>query len=200
MRWVSPFGNLRINAHLQLPEAYRSLSRLSSAPDAKAFPLYSLQLDLVAADSVSLASAFGESSLSPSQLLSLGNLWISSRFWCLPERATSIHSSKVTLRFGHLWFSKEKLELCRLPFGFNCSNRYPSTIRSSTIKVFNLSVACSNTIKSNLSLVQFSRCRSLTSFEIRFECSTPVEHSNLTLIGGPEWARTTDLPLIRRTL
>ena len=41
-RWVSPFGNLRINAHLQLPEAYRSLSRPSSAPDAKAFPLRSL--------------------------------------------------------------------------------------------------------------------------------------------------------------
>ena len=40
-RWVSPFGNLRINAHLQLPEAYRSLSRPSSAPDAKAFPLRS---------------------------------------------------------------------------------------------------------------------------------------------------------------
>ena len=40
-RWVSPFGNLRIYAHLQLPEAYRSLSRPSSAPDAKAFPLRS---------------------------------------------------------------------------------------------------------------------------------------------------------------
>ena len=43
---VSPFGNLRINAYLQLPEAYRSLSRPSSAPDAKAFPLRSFQLDL----------------------------------------------------------------------------------------------------------------------------------------------------------
>ena len=29
------------NAYVQLPEAYRSLSRLSSAPDAKAFPLRS---------------------------------------------------------------------------------------------------------------------------------------------------------------
>ena len=29
---VSPFGNLRINAYLQLPEAYRSLSRPSSPP------------------------------------------------------------------------------------------------------------------------------------------------------------------------
>ena len=46
LQWVSPFGNLRIKAHLQLPEAYRSLSRPSSAPDAKAFPLRSLELDL----------------------------------------------------------------------------------------------------------------------------------------------------------
>ena len=40
--WVAPFGNLRINDYLRLPEAYRSLSRPSSAPDAKAFPLRSL--------------------------------------------------------------------------------------------------------------------------------------------------------------
>ena len=39
---VPTFGNLRITAYLQLPEAYRSLSRPSSAPDAKAFPLRSL--------------------------------------------------------------------------------------------------------------------------------------------------------------
>jgi hypothetical protein len=38
---VSPFGNLRIVAYVPLPVAYRSLSRPSSAPDAKAFPLRS---------------------------------------------------------------------------------------------------------------------------------------------------------------
>ena len=42
LQWVSPFGNLRIIGYLLLPEAYRSLSRPSSAPDAKAFPLRSL--------------------------------------------------------------------------------------------------------------------------------------------------------------
>ena len=41
LQWVSPFGNLRIDGYLLLPEAYRSLSRPSSAPDAKAFPLRS---------------------------------------------------------------------------------------------------------------------------------------------------------------
>ena len=43
---VSQFGYLRIRAYLQLPAAFRSLSRPSSAPDAKAFPLRSFQLDL----------------------------------------------------------------------------------------------------------------------------------------------------------
>ena len=42
---VSPFGHPRINAHLQLPVAFRSLSRPSSAPSAKAFPLRSFLLD-----------------------------------------------------------------------------------------------------------------------------------------------------------
>ena len=43
---VSQFGNLRIEAYLQLPAAYRSLSRPSSAPDAKAFTLCSFSLEL----------------------------------------------------------------------------------------------------------------------------------------------------------
>ncbi len=45
--WVAPFGNLRVNGYLLLTAAYRSLSRPSSAPDAKAFPLRSFQLDLL---------------------------------------------------------------------------------------------------------------------------------------------------------
>ena len=43
---VSSFGNLRIEAYLQLTVAYRSLSRPSSAPDAKAFTLCSYSLEL----------------------------------------------------------------------------------------------------------------------------------------------------------
>ena len=39
---VSPFGNLRVNGYLLLTAAYRSLSRPSSAPDAKSFSLRSL--------------------------------------------------------------------------------------------------------------------------------------------------------------
>ena len=46
--WVSPFRNLRIFGYLLLPEAFRSLSRLSSALSAKASTLRSFSLDLVA--------------------------------------------------------------------------------------------------------------------------------------------------------
>ncbi len=38
---VAPFGDLRVKGYLLLTAAYRSLSRPSSAPDAKAFPLRS---------------------------------------------------------------------------------------------------------------------------------------------------------------
>ena len=43
--WVSPFRNLRINGYLLLPEAYRSLSRLSSALSARASTPRSLKLN-----------------------------------------------------------------------------------------------------------------------------------------------------------
>ena len=42
-----PHSEIRgYNAYVRLPTAYRSLSRPSSALDAKAFPLRSFQLDL----------------------------------------------------------------------------------------------------------------------------------------------------------
>ena len=43
---VSPFRDLRINGYLLLPEAFRSLSRLSSALSAKASALCSSSLNL----------------------------------------------------------------------------------------------------------------------------------------------------------
>ena len=39
IRRIAPFRHPRINAYLRLPVAFRSLSRLSSAPSAKAFAL-----------------------------------------------------------------------------------------------------------------------------------------------------------------
>ena len=48
-RRVPPFGYLRISGYLLLPAAYRSLSRPSSAPSAKASALCSFSLDLLLA-------------------------------------------------------------------------------------------------------------------------------------------------------
>ena len=52
--WVSPFRNLRIIGYLLLPEAFRSLSRLSSALSAKASALRSFLLGL--SDTIALIS------------------------------------------------------------------------------------------------------------------------------------------------
>ncbi len=46
LQWVSPFRYLRIDGYLLLPEAFRSLSRLSSALSAKASTLRSCSLIL----------------------------------------------------------------------------------------------------------------------------------------------------------
>ena len=51
---VSPFRNHRINEYLLLPDAYRSLSRLSSALSAKASTLRSYSLNLCNKFSLSL--------------------------------------------------------------------------------------------------------------------------------------------------
>ena len=56
--WVSPFGNPRIDGYLLLPEAYRSLSRPSSALSAKASTLRSYCLIQPASSSVTMQIFF----------------------------------------------------------------------------------------------------------------------------------------------
>ena len=60
---VSPFRYLRIIGYLLLPEAFRSLSRLSSALSAKASTLRSSSLDLVAIHFASVQSLQAVTSL-----------------------------------------------------------------------------------------------------------------------------------------
>ena len=57
-RCVPAFGNLRIIGYLLLPAAYRSLSRPSSAPSAKASALCSFSLDLCLACLISVNQVF----------------------------------------------------------------------------------------------------------------------------------------------
>ena len=70
---VSSFGNPRIEAYLQLPAAYRSLSRPSSAPDAKAFTLCSCSLELPSFELTSRSTLFSRSYLN---CLSFFKTWI----------------------------------------------------------------------------------------------------------------------------
>ena len=57
--WVSPFGYLRIIGYLLLPEAFRSLSRPSSALSAKASTLRSYCLTfLQSAATIALVTGF----------------------------------------------------------------------------------------------------------------------------------------------
>ena len=130
-------------AYVQLPTAYRSLSRPSSALDAKAFPLRSFQLDLVGADFVSLASASGESSLTPSRLLSKSN----------PLRWASI--------WLEIWFSQE---LCRPQIWFIVVFVLPF-FKVHKLKLCYLSVACSQFLA--CFTVQFSRCTLQPCFKVR---------------------------------
>ena len=57
---VSPFRYLRIRAYLQLPAAFRSLSRLSSALSAKASSLRSFLLNLTES-ATGMASSYADS-------------------------------------------------------------------------------------------------------------------------------------------
>ena len=78
---VAPFGYPRINGYLLLPEAFRSLSRPSSAPDAKAFPLRSFQLDLLSCEQ--------ERSRSGSHEFELCRLQSSLKLFVLPLKSST---------------------------------------------------------------------------------------------------------------
>ena len=92
---VSPFGNLRINGHLHLPEAYRSLSRPSSAPDAKAFPLRSFALDLISCCQEGLALVLKRLNYAGSEFFEI--------VLCYPSKSSTNHFCFPLLLALHTW-------------------------------------------------------------------------------------------------
>ena len=166
---VSPFGNLRVKAYVQLTAAYRSLSRPSSAPDAKAFPLRSFQLDL------------------------------------------SLFSQRLVREFlvlfeNYAGFTKIEIVCHPASFRMLFHNQFVSSVSPQR----NLSVA----------LLAFVTLFSFQGADRRPQASACLRHSFQPLLqsdlkirsfdqvfkskgkspGGPEWARTTDLTIISRTL
>ncbi len=166
---VAPFGYPRINGYLLLPEAFRSLSRPSSAPDAKAFPLRSFQLDL------------------------------------------SLFSQRLVREFlvlfeNYAGFTKIEIVCHPASFRMLFHNQFVSSVSPQR----NLSVA----------LLAFVTLFSFQGADRRPQASACLRHSFQPLLqsdlkirsfdqvfkskgkspGGPEWARTTDLTIISRTL
>ena len=180
---VAPFGYPRINGYLLLPEAYRSLSRPSSAPDAKAFPLRSFQLDHRRRNSLYSVSAFRRKLHIRSFLLLL------SPKTCFRRRKGGSYGFEPFDLSENSWFSlrimqalqRSKLYVTLHPLGC-CS----------TINLLRCAFPRSASLLPYLlcHIVQFSRCRVPASLEARLKhssslkCFNPV--STLVEISGFE--------------
>ena len=144
---VAPFGNPRIYGYLLLPEAYRSLSRPSSAPDAKAFPLRSFQLDQ--------------------------NSWFS-------------------LRIMQAYKDRNCMSPCIL------SDAVPQSI--CFVVCLHTTPLCCLTCFVTLFSFQGAGLQPLLRSDLKIRSFDQVFKSKGKSPGGPEWARTTDLTIISRTL
>ena len=155
---VAPFGDPRINGYLLLPEAFRSLSRPSSAPDAKAFPLRSFQLDL---------SPFSQR--------------LVREFLVLFENYAGLQRSK-------LYVTLHPFECYAVPQSI-CF-----------VMCFHTTPLCCLTCFVTLFSFQGAGLQPLLQSDLKIRSFDQVFKSKGKSPGGPEWARTTDLTIISRTL
>ena len=124
-RWVSSFRNLRINAYLQLPEAYRSLSRLSSAPSAKAFALRPCSLDHIKQISFEIG-LYPLDSLLPTKIIVTLPFEI---VIFLKKELTIIFVSQLLFSFqGTSWWCPSKPGLPKLWFSSHGGPKWTRTI------------------------------------------------------------------------
>ena len=111
---VPPFGNSRINAYLQLPSTYRSLSRPSSAISALASTLRSYSLDLAS----SPTATFLRLLRSNCGFLLICVLSLS------PSLLTGIFRELLSDFFAEIsFFSCAVFKVRRTESGFNCCRR-----------------------------------------------------------------------------
>ena len=189
---VAPFGNLRINGYLLLPEAYRSLSRPSSAPDAKAFPLRSFQLDLLVAKSAWLRFRFRENSARS----------LAPRFSPKTRFRRSGTGVSVLLRVVREFLvlfenyaGLQRFEIVCHPASFRMlfHNQFASSC-------FCMTPLCCLTCFVTLFSFQGAGLQPLLQSDLKIRPFSQVFKSKGKSPGGPEWARTTDLTIISRTL
>ena len=190
---VAPFGNLRINGYLLLPEAYRSLSRPSSAPDAKAFPLRSFQLDLLVAKSAWLRFRFPAKT--PPTLLLLA--FAENSFSANGGRELRVcfelsENSWFSLRIMQAYKDRNCMSPCIL------SNAVPQSI--CFVVCLHTTPLCCLTCFVTLFSFQGAGLQPLLRSDLKIRSFDQVFKSKGKSPGGPEWARTTDLTIISRTL
>ena len=204
--WVAPFGNLRVDGYLLLTAAYRSLSRPSSAPDAKAFPLRSFQLDLLVAKSIPLRfrrqpSGFWRKLRSIPLLLALiENLEIFDELGEQGNVGLRRVFTEIAILMNYAGFTKKFFEIVIVtlhPFG--CC----STIKTYASRHFwRLPLCCLTSLSSHCSVfkVQFFQPLLKPDLKIQIPLGFEIQQQMLSSFGGPKWARTTDLTIISRTL
>ena len=142
---VSPFGNPRINGYLLLPVAYRSLSRPSSAPDAKAFPLRSFQLDLSSRKLAPFRFRFRENFISAPSLSSFAENSFSAMLETGERGTLSLRRVRENLVLLRIMQAHKDFRNCNCyPYIF--SDAVPQLLLSlSTLSCGNLSVALLHT-------------------------------------------------------
>ena len=94
--WVSPFGDLRVNGYVLLTVAFRSLSRPSSAPSARASTLRSFCLTALTFPSSVRASGF-------SMVLSIFLHNIKMLLRCLPIQRFILSNKSFLFGIRFLW-------------------------------------------------------------------------------------------------
>ena len=166
---VAPFGYPRINGYLLLPEAFRSLSRPSSAPDAKAFPLRSFQLDL---------SPFSQ----------------------------RLVREFLVLFENYAGFTKIEIVCHPASFRMLFHNQFVSSVSPQrNLSVALLAFVTLFSFQGAARRPQASAClrhsfQPLLQSDLKIRSFDQVFKSKGKSPGGPEWARTTDLTIISRTL
>ena len=194
---VSPFGNPRIEAYLQLPAAYRSLSRPSSAPDAKAFTLCSCSLELPSFESIFRSTLFSRSYLN---CLSFLKTWILQQKGfpsCLFASPCWFLSWQNCLqRFNVSWiFANSALAEFCYPFDWKdlISRSLKRDSSLSSLSVFSYSI---------FRFIRFSMSMKLFASWTPTHILSDVWLSSLSLFGSGwrKWIRTTDLTIISRVL
>ena len=175
---VPAFGHPRIEAYLQLPAAFRSLSRPSSAPNAKAFSICSSSLEL---PSVYYLHNIGCSLLA---WIAVIILYSYLSFWFRISRFSKIVSFTCFIQitfviYGKTWFLNFLIYLVSLYFCLSCmkTNFFVSFIR------FSMNIVL------NLTFIKF--------FSHSISRLNPWRTQ---WTDGLKWTRTTDLVLIRHAL